>query len=59
MVRECKGEYAIHHDNLKLCIDRAIPMWVLGIRHEMMGLDETIAYDEAEQDLAGQECGIV
>ena len=49
-VRDRKREYVLHHDLLKRCEDRAIPLWLRKIRHELMDLDTTIAYDEAEQE---------
>ena len=50
MVQDRRRAYVIHHDQLKLCRDRVIPMWVRRKRHEMFNLDETLPYDEAEQD---------
>ncbi len=49
-VRDRKGTHVFHHDKLKLCEDRQIPLWVRRKRHELLHLDETIGYDEAEQD---------
>ena len=49
-VRGRKREQILHHDKLKICEDRAIPMWVRRLRHQILDLDTTIAYDEAEQE---------
>ena len=48
-VRSRKKEQVLHHDKLKICEDRAIPMWMRRLRHQILDLDTTIAYDEAEQ----------
>ena len=49
-VRSRKKEQVLHHDKLKICEDRAIPMWMRRLRHQILDLDTTIAYDEAEQE---------
>ena len=48
-VKDRKNEYVLHHDRLKPCEDRVIPLWLRRMRHNMLDLDTTIAYDEAEQ----------
>ena len=37
-----------HHDRLRICEDRVIPMWMRRKRHEFLSLDVTMAYDESE-----------
>ena len=49
-VKDCCREYILHHNRIKLCEDRTIPMWLRQLRHQIMDLDTTIGYDEAEQD---------
>ena len=49
-VKDCKKEYVLHHDHLKPCEDMVVPLWLCIMRHSMLDLDTTIAYDEAEQD---------
>ena len=49
-VRSRKKEQVLHHDKLKICEDRGIPMWMRRLRHQILDLDTTIAYDEAEQE---------
>ena len=49
-VKDRKKEYVLHHDRLKPCEDRVVPLWLRRMRHNMLDLDTTIAYDEAEQD---------
>ena len=39
----------LHHDQLKICEDWTIPMWMRWLHHQILDLDTTIAYDEAEQ----------
>ena len=48
--KDRKKEYVLHHDRLKPCEDRVVPLWLRRMRHNMLDLDTTIAYDEAEQD---------
>ena len=45
-----RKEQVLHHDKLKICEDRAIPMWMRRLWHQILDLDTTIAYDEAEQE---------
>ena len=52
-VRSRKKEQVLHHDKLKICEDWAIPMWMRRLRHQILDLDTTIAYDEAEQEEDG------
>ena len=49
-VKDRGKEYVLHHDRLKSCEDRVVPLWLGGMRHNMLDLDTTIAYDEAEED---------
>ena len=49
-VKDRKREYVLHHDRLKLCEDHHIPLWLRKLRHSLLDLDTTIAYDEAEQE---------
>ena len=49
-VKDRKKEYVLHHDRLKPCEDRVVPLWLRRMRHNMLDLDTTIAYDEAEQE---------
>ena len=49
-VRDRRKEHVLHHDKLKLCEDRCIPLWLRKLRNEAADLDATIAYDEAEQE---------
>ena len=49
-VKDCKKEYVLHHDRLKSCEDRVVPLCLRRMRHNMLDLDTTITYDEAEQD---------
>ena len=45
-VKDRKKEYVLHHDRE----DRVVPLWLPRMRHNMLDLDTTITYDEAEQD---------
>jgi hypothetical protein len=35
-IRDKRGEKVIHHDRLKLCRDRVIPMWMRRLRHRFL-----------------------
>jgi hypothetical protein len=50
-VKDRKGEYVLHHDKLKICVDRHIPMWMQRLRHQFLQLDETLAYEESEESV--------
>ena len=47
-VKDHKKEYVLHHDCLKCCADHSIPFWLHKLCHNLLDLDTTIAYDEAE-----------
>ena len=34
-LKDRKGEYVLHHDRLKLCLDRNLPMWLRRLRHDL------------------------
>ena len=55
-VKDRKREYILHHDKLKACTDRVVPMWLRKLRHNMLDLDTTIAYDHAEQEDESSDC---
>jgi transposase InsO family protein/predicted aspartyl protease len=40
----------LHHDRLRVCEDRVIPMWVRRKRHEILNLDTTLPYGHDELD---------
>ena len=48
-VKDRKNEFVLHHDRLKPCKDRVVPLWMCQMHHNMLDLDTTLAYDEAEQ----------
>jgi hypothetical protein len=51
-VKDKKREQVLHHDRLKSCQDRSIPMWLRRMRHDILQLDETLAYEEeAPEDI--------
>jgi transposase InsO family protein len=54
-LKDRRREFVVHHDRLILCQDRFIPLWLRRLRHQFMNLDETIAYDEQEQDVGVNE----
>ena len=46
-----KREVVVHYDRLKPCMDRSIPMWMRRLRHRVLDLDETLPYEEDEDEL--------
>ena len=44
-----KREVVVHHDRLKSCMDRSIPMWMRRLRHRVLDLDETLPYEEDDE----------
>ena len=46
-----KREVVVHHDRLKPCMDRSIPMWMRRLRHRVLDLDETLPYEEDDDEL--------
>ena len=49
-IRSQKKSEWVHHDRLKLCEDAELPLWLRRKRHLVLDLDETIAYDDDEDD---------
>ena len=47
-IRGRKTYEIVHHDRLRICRDRSIPLRTHRLRHKQMDLDETIAYAEEE-----------
>lgn len=45
-----KKSTVMHHDRLRICEDRFIPLWIRRRRHHLLALDATLHYDEEEQD---------
>ena len=46
-----KREVVVHHDRFKPCMDRSIPMWMHRLRHRVLDLDETLPYEEDDDEL--------
>ena len=46
-----KREVVVHLDRLKPCLDRSIPMWMRRLRHRVLELDETLPYEEDDDEL--------
>ena len=49
-IRSQKKSEWIHHDRLKLCENAELPLWLCCKHHLVFDLDETIAYDDDEDD---------
>ena len=54
-VHDRKREYVLHHNLLKRCEVHTIPFWLWKMRHNLMDLDTTIAYNSAEQQTQSQD----
>ena len=50
-IRNRRKDTIVHDDKLKPCDARVIPLWLRQKRQELTDLNETIAYDEAEQSI--------
>lgn len=49
-IRSQKGDHVIHHDRLKMCNDRDIPLWLRRLRHLIFS-DSMLHDDSAESTL--------
>ncbi len=47
-VEDRKGLHVVHHDKVKLCRDRVVPFWLRRKRHDLLKLDDTLAYSQDE-----------
>ncbi len=56
-VEDQKRSMVLHHDRLALCEDRCIPFWVRRKRHQLLELDETLAYEEDDSVLPDEPDG--
>ena len=45
-VKDRKKEYVLHHDRLKPCEDRVVPLWLRRMRHNMLDLDKSSPFPE-------------
>ena len=54
-----KKKKIVHHDKLKICRDRCIPLWIRRRRQELLSLDNTLPCDEAEHWLLFDDNEIV
>ena len=50
-IKRRKREVVVHHDRLKPCMDRSIPMWIRRLRHRVLDLDETLPYEEDDDKM--------
>ena len=51
-----KRRKVVHHDKLKHCNDRCIPLWIRRRRQELLSLDDTLPYDEEEHSFLSDSC---
>ena len=49
-IRSQKKSEWIHHDRLKMCEDAQLPLWLHHEHHIALDLDETIAYDDDQDE---------
>ena len=52
-IKDRKRELVVHHDRLRICEDRFIPMWLRRLRHNLLDLDDTLPDDQEESDEDG------
>lgn len=48
--------FTVHHDLLKPCKSKTLPIWLRQRQNNILDLDETIAYDQEEVDLDPGPC---
>ncbi|CAC5401380.1 unnamed protein product [Mytilus coruscus] len=46
-----KEEKTVHHDRLKRCNDRHIPLWIKRMRHELFNMDESLPVELVEKSV--------
>ena len=44
-IKNRKRETVVHHDRLKPCKDRNLPIWLKRMRHNLLQLDDTVAQE--------------
>ena len=48
--------FTIHHDRLKICKDRLLPIWLHRCRHDLLNLDSSVIYEDSDMSvLAGSQ----
>ena len=55
-IENCKRRKVVHHDKLKHCNDRCIPLWIRRRRQELLLLNDTLPYDEEEHLFLSDSC---
>ena len=58
-VEDRKRVMVLHHDKLKLCQDREIPMWIRRRRHGLLGKRDSCAMAESGPDTDVPEDGVL
>ena len=58
-VEDRKWVMVLHHDKLKLCHEREIPMWIRRRRHVLLGKRDTCAMPESVTDIDVPEDGVL
>ena len=54
-IKDRKQKLVIHHDQLRICEDGFIPMWLQQLRYNLLDLDDTLRYDQEESNEDGGE----
>lgn len=52
-IRDRKKEHIIHHDKLKMCQDREIPVWLRRLRHQYFQTDDSSGSQDFPEDHEG------
>ena len=54
--RKCRV-FTIHHDRLKICKDRLLPIWLHQHRHDLLNLDSSIIYEDSDTSVLAESQG--
>ena len=49
--------FTIHHDQLKICKDRLLPIWLHRCRHDLLNLDSSIIYEDSDTSVLAESQG--
>ena len=49
--------FTIHHDRLKICKDKLLPIWLHQHRHDLLNLDSSIIYEDSDTSVLAESQG--
>ena len=54
-IEDRKKASVIHHDRLKVCNDRAVPLWIRRRRHQFLELEESLKLDDKDSEASSED----